>query len=137
MNNVPAVVLVVACVVGTILRIKRYLAVRRSKAGRASNLLKRATRAAMISQAASQTSSRLSLESSELSNAATVYFSEAQKARNSSCFFRFVCLQLYGKWLFYRAGWLVGRAMQINKRAESKLQESTAILGELGEKRDS
>ena len=133
MDAVSFIAMIVMFVVVTTVR--HYYAIGRSKAGREHYLLKRATRAAKSSQTASQTSTRLSLASSELSSLATVFFGEARQARDDGRFFRFVCLYLYGKWLFYRAGWLIGRAMQFGKRADAKLRESTAILDSLGVKR--
>jgi hypothetical protein len=78
------------------------------------------------------TSAQLSNASVELSGAATALFQAARLARDDGRFLRFVSLYSYGKWLWYRAGWLLGRAIRLMERAQAKLKTSTAILDSLG-----
>ena len=126
MDVVSFIAVVAMFVVAT--TIKHYCAVGSSKTSRERSLLKRATRAAKISQSASQNCTRLSNASNEFSNAATLLFGAARQARDGGRFFQFACLYLYGKVQFYRAGWLIGRATQFRRRAEAQLREATAIM---------
>ena len=94
--------------------------------------LRRATRAAKSSRADSLTSAQLTNASVELSGAATALFQAARLARDDGRFLRLVSLYSYGKWLWYRSGWLLGRAIRLMERAQAKLKTSTAILDSLG-----
>jgi hypothetical protein len=123
LSFIAVIVLIVAATT-----IRHYLAVANSKASRERSLLRRATRAAKTSQMASQACVRLSNASSELSHASTVFLAAAREARSEDRVFQFVCLYLYGKLQFYRAGCLLGRAMQFSQRADAKLRESKAIM---------
>jgi hypothetical protein len=110
---------VVLCVAGTTFRHHRAIA--NSRAGRERNLLKRATRAARNSEIASQTCGHLSNRSIELSGASGVVLGAARQARDEQRLLQFVCLYLYGKWMFYCAGCLLGWA-------NAKLRDCAAIL---------
>ena len=91
-----------------------------------------ASRAAKSSQRACLEVIRLSHASKEFSETATLFLAEAQQAKNAERFLQFACLELYRKWLFYRAAWHLGKAMQLGERADEKFEEAKNILDKLG-----
>ena len=108
--------------------LKHYCTLWSSKMGRRSILLKRVTQTAKKSKKGFQISTRLANASNESFQSSTAFMNAARQARDEGNFFQHAVLTLCGRLLLYRAGWLLGRAMQTGKRAEVRLKESQTIM---------